>query len=397
MTSKAKKFFNHSVAIVMGVGLLFAGSAALTGVAGAAKPGDGDTGSIEGAKVTICHRTNATTNPYVKITIDPDAILNEEGHGPQNTNHNRGTGIFDPDFEYPKNAKDWQDIIPPFEYTEDDVDKTFEGFNWTELGQAIWEANCKFYEASTTTTLDDDEDDSTTTTTAPLPRNGVRVTVYIDLNNNCQQDDGEPTVPTVSVEVSSDENSYDLETDSSGTVLKGPIPGGSYTGVVTSGPDTLEVTCTDEDTTGVTGRTIGDIKIGLRGDEEITIEIDPPTDGTPPSSRLIINYCGEDEICDNDDDFEFEVEIDENGKFNASGLPGGKYYVKLVGTPGVTYEAVDFNLSPTSQSLTITPETVPEEVLANSGSSDTTGKLLAVVFMLLAGASVMFARRRTEA
>lgn len=394
-----KNFLNHSKFAFLAAGLLIAGTAAFSGVAGAAKPGDGDTGSIVGEKVTICHRTNALTNPYVTITIDPDAILNEKGHGPQNTEHNRGTGIFDPDFNYPSNAKDWQDIIPPFDYTEDGVAKSFPGFNWTELGQAIWEADCDGYTRLDATTTTSGGDDGSTTTTSPseLPRNGVRVTVYIDLNDNCQQDDGEPTVPTVSVEVSSDENSYDLETDSSGTVLKGPIPGGTYTGTVTSGPDTLDVTCTDEDTTDVTGREISDIRIGLRGTEDISIDIDPPTDGTPPPNKIIIQYCGEDDICDTDDDLEFEVEVDEEGKYSASGLPSGRYVLRPMGTAGASFASIDLELTAESGELKITPVTVAaEEELANSGSGSS-AQFAAALLMVLGGGALVLARRRRPA
>ena len=241
------------------------------------------------------------------------------------------------------------------------------------------------------------DDEESPTTTEPLPRNGVRVTVYIDLNDNCQQDDDEPTVPLVAVEISKGGRTYTLITDESGTAIEGPIPSGNYTGSVEESPSGLNVTCTDEDSTRVTGNGIGDIKIGLRGEEEIEITIDTPGEGDPLPPTIIINYCGEDEICDNEDDFEFEVEIDEEGRFNGEGLPGGRYSVRPAGTSGVTYEAVEFTLGPTSRSLTITPETVPEPVLADSGATDTTGKLLAMIFMLLAGVSVMFARRRTEA
>jgi len=408
-----KKFLRPALALSAAAGFVLAASGIASPASTAARPTTTvASGNYAGDKVTICHRTNAINNPYVEIEIDVSAILGPSGHGPQNTNHNVGTGIFDPDFDYPNNAKDWQDIIPPFDYTLDGVAASFEGYNWSAAGQLIWENGCDGYArvttttsggGSTTTTTDGedstvpDDEDSTTTTTEPLPRNGVRVTVYVDLNNNCQQDDDEPTVPLVSVTVAKGGQTYTLITDENGTVVEGPLPGGNYTGSIDESPSGLDVTCTDEDSTRVPGNGIGDIKIGLRGEEEIEITIDTPNEGDPLPPTIIINYCGEDEICDNDDDFEFEVEIDEEGKFNGAGLPGGRYTVRPAGTDGVTYEAIEFTLSPTSQSLTITPETVPEAALANSGSSDTTGKLLAIVFMLLAGASVMFARRRTEA
>ncbi|NBO56119.1 MAG: hypothetical protein EBU84_16365, partial [Actinobacteria bacterium] len=87
----------------------------------------------------------------------------------------------------------------------------------------------------------------------------------------------------------------------------------------------------------------------------------------------------------------------ETGTVNGRGLPAGKYYIKPASTSGVSYEAVEFTLSATSRALTITPEAVADPVLANSGTGDTAGKLFAIVLMMLAGTSVMFARRRTKA
>ena len=382
-------------------------------------------GSYVGDRVTICHRTNAINNPYVKITVDPDAIMHE-GHGPNNSLHNIGTGVFDPDFDYPNNAKNWNDIIPPFDYTYNGVAETFPGYNYSGRGLLIYENDCDGYARATTTTTSgggttttsgggttttsgggttttsgggttEPGSEETTTTTVPLPRNGVRVTIYVDLDNDCQKDENEPTVPLVSVTVAKGERTYTLITDASGTVVEGPLPGGNYTGAVDETPSGLDVTCTDEDSTRVPGNGIGDIKIGLRGDEEIEITVEPPTGGDPEPDKIIINYCGDDAICDNEDDFEFEVEIDETGTVNGRGLPAGKYYIKPASTSGVSYEAVEFTLSATSRALTITPEAVADPVLANSGTGDPAGKLFAIVLMMLAGTSVMFARRRTKA
>ncbi|MFS8159875.1 MAG: hypothetical protein ACMG6E_06630 [Candidatus Roizmanbacteria bacterium] len=68
--------------------------------------------------VTICHATASETNPYVKITVDDDAV---DGDG--NSDHNRD------------GHQDGEDIIPPGSWDSD-------GRNWNAQGQAIWANDC---------------------------------------------------------------------------------------------------------------------------------------------------------------------------------------------------------------------------------------------------------------
>ena len=378
-------------------GLVVAGSAQ------AAPPTTSGTGNIQGDNVTICHRTNSLTNPYVEITIDPNGILGpgSSSHGPQNTNHNRGTGVFDPDFAYPNNAKDWQDIIPPFDYTLDGSPMSFAGYNYTGAGLDIYQHGCDghWQENTTTTSGGGGGGGSTTTTTTPLPRNGVRVTVWVDLDGDCVQDDDEPTVPLISTTVTKGGRSYTLITDESGTVVEGPIPAGSYNGEVTSELTDMEVTCTDEDTTDVPGNGIGDIKIGIRGNKDIEIDVTPP-DGDPDPDEIIIHYCGQDEICDNDDDFEFPATKDPDGTFNISGLPGGKYYVRPMGTGSRLYKpSAPINLTASGQSVSVEAEIdyAAEATLALTGSGDVYARALALMMMVLAGGALLFVSRRRTA
>ena len=93
-------------------------------------------------KVTICHRTNSVTNPYVVETVDYAAADGSMGQG--NGDHTIHTGpVFnfeaDPDVAYPtpRNGDQWGDIIPL--YGDEDQ---FGGLNWTATGQAIFEAGC---------------------------------------------------------------------------------------------------------------------------------------------------------------------------------------------------------------------------------------------------------------
>lgn len=132
-------------------------------------------------KVTICHRTHATNNPYRMITISKSSVdgpLNPRSSGSSSNaagdhagivhnKHNQGGSfltewdpdfpiyntqkigtnandpvvaadnpvrVFDPSYPYTPNKKMWEDIIPPF--TSGGVN--FAGLNWTEKGKAIY-------------------------------------------------------------------------------------------------------------------------------------------------------------------------------------------------------------------------------------------------------------------
>ena len=92
------------------------------------------------SKVTICHRTRATTNPYVMITVSVNSVIGSggsNGHDDHNTTRTNkvnptsngitpGSGPFDTTFNYPANQKWWGDIIPPFTYGGG----SYSGLNW---------------------------------------------------------------------------------------------------------------------------------------------------------------------------------------------------------------------------------------------------------------------------
>lgn len=101
------------------------------GVAQASQGGDDN-------KVTVCHRTNSETNPYVVITIDKAAVF-KRGHD----THDEGP-VWEPGFKAA--GKRWGDIIPPFDYyaSPKDTEKTrYDGLNWDAAGQAIWNNSCQ--------------------------------------------------------------------------------------------------------------------------------------------------------------------------------------------------------------------------------------------------------------
>jgi hypothetical protein len=87
-------------------------------------------------KITICHRTHSTTNPYRRITVAVAAISKNNGHGDEGASntHNKGTGVFDPTYSYPPNAKLWNDIIPD----ETNGGTALLAYNYSGAGVAIY-------------------------------------------------------------------------------------------------------------------------------------------------------------------------------------------------------------------------------------------------------------------
>ena len=98
-------------------------------------------------KVTICHRTNSATNPYVEITVDVSAVDGQAGNSGQEPDHfGEHKGPLASSEAVAQNLKDngieWGDIIPP-------VPPFHNGLNWP-AGQAILENGCNFVTPPTT-------------------------------------------------------------------------------------------------------------------------------------------------------------------------------------------------------------------------------------------------------
>ena len=115
-------------------------------------------------KVTICHRTNSVTNPYVVETVDEASVNSDSGDDHGQGDHHIHTGpVFDSGTEYPAphNGDQWGDIIPPF-YADGVTPGYWDTLNWNEAGQAIFANDCNLVVASETPT-----DEPTTPTDEP--------------------------------------------------------------------------------------------------------------------------------------------------------------------------------------------------------------------------------------
>ncbi len=135
------------------IAALAGGVAALTGAAmmlGVALPAGATSGDPH--KVTLCHATASTSNPYVVITVDVASVLGDRGHGGH-------TGpVFSPDLG--KHVA-WGDIIPAFDYGPGEQ---YPGLNLTPDGAATLANGCTFTVGTTTTSSTTSSTSSTSTT-----------------------------------------------------------------------------------------------------------------------------------------------------------------------------------------------------------------------------------------
>jgi hypothetical protein len=98
--------------------------------------GSGASAAPADPKVTLCHRTDSETNPYVQITIAAAAAFNAHFK------------LHQGDVWFPGHPKEpkWGDIIPPSTFNGNDFQE-----NWDAAGQAIFNNGCQPVVVTTTT------------------------------------------------------------------------------------------------------------------------------------------------------------------------------------------------------------------------------------------------------
>ena len=94
-----------------------------------------DSSAPQHQKIPFCHATSSDTNPYRLIDTDDDSKV-KKGHGDH-------TGpIWNPTLNAPDK---WGDIIPAFDYYDDDGDlQHFDGLNYNAEGKQVLADGCTF-------------------------------------------------------------------------------------------------------------------------------------------------------------------------------------------------------------------------------------------------------------
>ena len=95
--------------------------------------------------MTLCHRTNSETNPYVRITVSINSVVKSHGHD----GHNGPVFAVGMKSAHQK----WGDIIPSFTYpSASGGTSSYGGKNWP-AGQAIFSAGCVLGQPTSTTSV----------------------------------------------------------------------------------------------------------------------------------------------------------------------------------------------------------------------------------------------------
>ncbi len=271
-------------------------------------------------KVTLCHRTNSITNPYVRITVSASSVYKKAGHYGHDEIYD-GHHVFDSSVAYPNNKKDWGDIIPA-----DSTGKNrWAALNMTALGKQIYDGTVPGCAEKDLQTLYNqlreegkskkeilaelekeknadvdpkDIDELTYTGSDPkteksepkgpvapanvkIPNQSLSGIVWLDVNKDGLKDPDEPFIKGINIKVTNSTTgevlNASLTTDENGFYLVEGIPAGSWK-VTTEIPSDLIVTYDSyenpegEIVEGVTPSSAGFTWVGLVGtDEKVTM------------------------------------------------------------------------------------------------------------------------------
>lgn len=125
-------------------------------------------------KVTICHRTDSVTNPYVQEKVDNDSVDmdtgNDNGKGDHAAQHQGPLASSQSVAQVLKDAHtEWGDIIPPHD--------NYGGLNWTTVGQVMYNSGCNYVTITPTATPTavptSTPTVTTTPTNTPTPTTGI--------------------------------------------------------------------------------------------------------------------------------------------------------------------------------------------------------------------------------
>ncbi|MEY3691683.1 MAG: hypothetical protein RJB57_1339 [Actinomycetota bacterium] len=420
-------------------------------------------------KVTICHRTRSTTNPYVRITVSESSIgnaANKHG-GSKHDAYPSGASkpnpnVFDRTKVYTANQKKWGDIIPNV-YTDGTAfTAAGAGTNYSGVGidiyngtgihagackamsardlfesekasgevtdAQIWEdlseleadefasaltacggsfASCTNPSllgaasvttttapaAGVTTTVAGSTGGATTTTVAgskstlTAGKGGLTVLVWIDADRDGTQGDDEPVYPGVSCTATGPGGvTKTAVSDSSGSASFVDLDPGAWSVTCNLADDSLEKVY-DSDTTvdwtaavTVEAGKFAEARFGAAGTSSIEVT------GVSTDS-VKIKWAGVDGELDTDDDVVFEVPA-KGGKVTVAGLPAGKYAVTATGDFDSADEVVTVEVAKGGTADAVVP------TLSKTGLSREPLMSLLAALMLMAGAALLFLRRR---
>jgi hypothetical protein len=220
-------------------------------------------------KVTICHRTNSNTNPYVQITPDVAGVL--DGHADH-------TGpVWDPTLKA-QHVK-WGDIIPPFDYDGG----SYPGMNWDVAGQAIYDNGCN----PVTPPVQEFGSLSVSKVVTGLPLAGVPLdgAIPTDFTAHVSCDDGTEQDVTFPITGGAGTPSQidNIEAGSNCTVVELDTAGFPTGTVVSYDPVDVDSAGTFVDANATTSVTITNNFEGVQLQPEVVTPVDPGTPLAPPA------------------------------------------------------------------------------------------------------------------